>query len=405
MKHEGPVYSVAFSADGKQILTAGWDKTIRLWNIETSPIEDNDFARLSTTITSGVFSPDGTKVLTVSDDSTARIWDVASRKQIHSLKHEAGVNSAVFNADGTMVLTACDDSTIFIWETARGRQLNSLKVENAVNNAVFSYNGKLIMAKADETTLTGDSFIYIWNATLTPATPVHMFTYAGISSAVFSADGKKILIASIDGAAHLLDANSGNPIISFKHDKIVNSAVFSPDGKRILTASDDYTARLWDPVTGNQVGSSMKHSTAVKSAVFSPDGKWIVTASWDNAAHLWDAVTMKEIGVAKTHEGIVTSAVFSPDSKWILTAGYDSTVRLWGIAGDLDMPTSLFELQAKATTGVAYNIETGETMCIPAKEWAALKEEYDNRGREHYKNCKYHQYNLWRRFNHDDAGK
>ena len=400
MKHDGPVYAVAFSPDGKQILTAGWDKAIRLWNIETSPIENNDLAKLSTIVTSSVFSPDGNKVLTIGEDSTARIWDLSSRKQIDSLKHEAGVNSAVFNADGTMVLTACDDSTIRIWEAATGKQINFLPFEDKVSKAIFSFNDKLIL------TLTNDNSIQIWNAALiATAKPISNFTYPDIYSAVFSADGKSILIASGDSAAHLLDASTGRLMISFKHDNIVRSAVFSKDGKRILTAGEDYTARLWDIATGNQIGPSMKHSTYVNNAAFSADGKWIVTASWDNAAHLWDAVTLKEIGVSKKHEGVVTSAVFSPDSKLILTAGYDSTVRLWGIAGDLDIPTSLFKLQTKATTGVAYNIETSETMCISAKEWAALKEEYYNRGREHYKNCKYPQYNFWRRFNNNDAGK
>src|SRR4030095_10929792 len=113
----------------------------------------------------------------------------------------------------------------------------------------------------------------------------------------------------------------------------------------------------------------------------------------------------KEIGTVKKHEGIVSSAVFSPDSKLILTAGYDSTVRLWEIAGDLDMPTSLFKLQAKVTTGVVYDIETGETICIPLKEWAVLKEEYNKQAQKHYKECKYQHYNLWRRFNNDDAEK
>ena len=405
MKHEGPVYSVSFSADGKQILTAGWDKTIRLWDIETSSIGNNDFAMLNGEVTSGFFSPDGTMVLTVSDDSTARIWDLSSRKQIVSLKHKGLVKSAVFSTDGAKLLTVCDDSTILIWETATGRPLNSLKLEDPISNGVFSYNGKLIMAVTDDVTATGNNHIHIWDAALTSAKPLHTFTHTGVSAAVFSADGKTILISSTDGAAHLLNADSGKEVILFKHDVIVNSAVFSPDGKRILTASDDFTARIWNLATGNQIGPSMKHRSFVKSAVFSPDGKWIITTSWDNAAHLWDAATLKEIGVGRKHDGSVTSAAFSPDSKSILTTGNDPATRLWQITSDLDIPTSLFELQAKATTGVIYNPETSETNCLPDKEWRTLKEQYDKRGREHYKNCKYPQYNLWRKFNIDEAGK
>lgn len=401
MKHEGPVYSVAFNPDGKQILTAGWDKAIRLWDIETTAVENGNIITLNGPVKNSVFSPDGTRILTVTDDPTPRIWELSSRNQIDSLKHEANVISAVFNADGTKLLTACEDSTIHIWETTSAKQLDSLKLEFAVNTAVFSSNDKLILTVTEDETGYDDSYLRIWNATLTSmAKPIQTFRHPGINSAVFSADGKTIL-ASGNRAAYLLDANTGKQIISFKHDDIVRTAVFNTGGNKILTASDDYTARVWNVATGEQVGSSLKHTTYVGSAAFSPDGKWIITAGWDKAAHLWDAITLKEIGVAKKHEGTVTSAVFSPDNKWILTAGYDSTVRLWEIAGDLDIPTSLFKLQAKATTGIAYNIETGETRCIPAQEWKALREEYDKKGGEHYKVCKYRQYNLWRRFNND----
>jgi WD40 repeat protein len=402
LKHEGPVYSVSFSHDGKEILSGGWDKTIRLWNIETSVTENNILASMNGKVTNTILSRDGTKVLVVSMDSTANIWDLVSRKQIVSLKHETAVNNAVFDPDNTKVLTTCDDSSIRIWETATGKQTGSLKFEEDVSYSAFNGNGKLIL------TVTGNNHINIWDAALASAAkPVHTFTYPDIHYAVFSPDGKTILIAAGDNAAHLLDANTGNPIISFKHDNMVSNAVYSADGNRILTASYDYTARLWNAVTGQQIGPSMKHSNYVNSANFSPNRKWIITASWDNEAHLWDAVTLKEIGMAKKHEGAgaVTSAVFSSDSKWIITGGYDSTVRLWEISGDQDMPASLFKLQAKATTGMMYNLETSETTCITATEWAALKEEYDDRGRKHYKKCKYPQHNLWRKFNYDEAEK
>lgn len=400
MKHEGPVYSVAFSADGKQILTAGWDKTIRLWDVETTAAGSNILATLKGIVNNSAFSMDGTKVLAITNDSAVTVLDLASGKRIDSLKHDAGVNSAVFSADGRKLLTTCNDSTIRIWETGTGKQINSLKFEDQVSNAVFDPDGKMILV------VINNIYIRVLNADLTsPAKPIHSFTYPGINTAFFSPDGKTILIAGEDSAAHLLNAVTGKQIISFKHDDMITSAVFSNDGNRVLTASDDYTARLWNVTTGNQVGPSLKHVAGVKSAAFSADGKWIVTASWDNAAHLWDASTLKEIGTVRKHEGIVTSAVFSPDGKWILTGGYDATVRLWEIAGDLDIPTSLFTLQAKVITGVAYDVETGETICIPAKEWETLREQYNSWGREHYKNCKYPRYNLWRKFNTNEAGK
>ena len=73
------------------------------------------------------------------------------------------------------------------------------------------------------------------------------------------------------------------------HTGAVVSASFSADGKRVVTASVDKTARVWDADTGKPVGESMAHGFRINSATFSPDGKRVVTASGDKTARVWDA--------------------------------------------------------------------------------------------------------------------
>jgi len=397
MKHDGQVYSVAFSPDGNWILTAGGDKNVRLWYMATIPSKIISFKQKSI-VTGAVFSPDGKWILTSGYDSAAHIWDAASKKQIGSFMHEDVVYSAVFSPDGKWILTASRDKTARLWDVVTKKQIGSpMKYKGAVTSAVFSPDGKWIL------TAGSDHYAWLWDAGT--GKKITSFEHnATVTRATFSPDGKSILVAS-DSSAYLLDAISGKQLAVFKHEDMVHDAVFSPDGKWILTASWDNTARIWDVVTGKQAGPEMKHDAGLNSAVFSPDGKWILTAGWDKAAHIWYTATLKEIGLAKKHEAAVTSAVFSPDGKWILTGGYDSAAHLWEIEGDLDFPASLFKLQAKAITGVAYNTETSETRCIPTQNWLALKEEYYNQAREHYKICKYSPYNLWRRFNKDEAEK
>jgi len=147
--------------------------------------------------------------------------------------------------------------------------------------------------------------------------------------AIFSPDGTRILTASWDKTAKLLDANSGKLILSLAHHGAVNRATFSTDGKLILTASADKTAKLWD-ATG-QLITSFTHQDTVTDAVFSPDGIRVLTASADRTAKLWEASTGKLIS-SFAHQAAVNCVAFSPDGRQILTASVDKTAKVWDVA-------------------------------------------------------------------------
>lgn len=70
------------------------------------------------------------------------------------------------------------------------------------------------------------------------------------------------------------------------HANGVYSAVFSADGQRVVTASEDGTARVWDQA-GRELQVLEGHTGPVRSARFSEDGKWVVTNSEDGTARIW----------------------------------------------------------------------------------------------------------------------
>jgi WD40 repeat protein/class 3 adenylate cyclase len=108
--------SVAFSPDGKYILSGDNDNIARLWDIQTGQ-EIRQFVGHRDLVYSATFSPDGKYVATASNDSTARLWDTQTGQELRRFTgHTAGVENVAFSPDGKYLLTASDDGTARLWD-------------------------------------------------------------------------------------------------------------------------------------------------------------------------------------------------------------------------------------------------------------------------------------------------
>src|SRR5262249_11252733 len=110
-----PVWAVAFSPDGKTVMTGGTEPIARLWDVATRrPVRY--LSGHQGGVNSVAFSPDGCFVLTGSRDETARLWDAASGKPIGPpLRHPEPVARVAFGRDGKTILTATDEQVYRSW--------------------------------------------------------------------------------------------------------------------------------------------------------------------------------------------------------------------------------------------------------------------------------------------------
>ena len=120
--HASSVNSVAFSPDGRHIVSGSNDETIRLWDALTGGEMGNPLQGPTSWVRSVAFSPDGRHIVSGSEDNTIRLWDVQTGGQVGNplQGHTFGVCSVAFSPDGKYIVSGSGDRTIQLWEAHIG---------------------------------------------------------------------------------------------------------------------------------------------------------------------------------------------------------------------------------------------------------------------------------------------
>jgi WD40 repeat protein len=336
--------SPRWSPVGKYIVTHGFDKKVRIWNLSdqisavTTTIKSKDavieaswspdgkyvvtptrksiliwdkfgkqlarFQGHSDVVSSANFSPDGKKIVTASTDKTARVWDRSGKQLLLLNGDDKGIEYAAFSPDGKYILTAIDDKETKIWSDS-GELISTFKARGMI----WSPNSKYIIAKFD---YDGKNYSSLWNTSGEKIVefPPSKNSFIGAS---FSPDGERIV--TTDGTILSIWNTSSQKLSEFKVNQDIYNPSFSPDGKRIIATSTNNTAIIWD-INGKQL-VEIPYQTLVVYAKFSPDGKRILTASNDNKFNIWDT-SGKQLAEYKYSSTFITEAEFSPDGKHIL---------------------------------------------------------------------------------------
>ncbi|MBF8189972.1 PD40 domain-containing protein [Nonomuraea sp. K274] len=199
----GPIWAVAFSADGKTLATGGYDRTVRLWDLSTGGPLGEPLTGHTSIADSMAFSPDGKTLATGSIEGAVRLWDVSTGRPLGEVLTGDTPSSVAFSPDGkNLAIAYNDDGTVRLWDISTGRRL-----------------GK---------PFTGHS--------------------GPIRSVAFSPDGSTLASAGDDGTVRLWGAAEhrplGDPLTG--HTGPVWSVAFSPDGNTLATGNNDGTVQLWN---------------------------------------------------------------------------------------------------------------------------------------------------------------
>lgn len=305
-------------------------------------------------VLAAAFSPRGDLVATGGGDQVVRIWDATKGTALWQSEPQAGsINSVNFSADGAFLLTGGSDGVVRIWNLPVGdsqqaglpaydhkfpvdllvhfpSSKNQALCEDltGISAAVFSPDGtRIITANADKTAGILDS----QSGRVLRVLRGHE---GSLTSAAFSPGGTQVITSGCEAVARIWEVSTGTLIRTLHgHKGCILSVAFSPDGQRVATAGADQTARIWDARTGTLVYALVGHTDRVSSVAFSATGKQLVTASFDHTARVWDAVTGSERLSLEAHADALNAAAFSPDGQQVITASNDGTARIWDLRG------------------------------------------------------------------------
>jgi len=304
--HTSYVYDVTFSSDGKEIASAAWDGTLRLWNATTG----QTLRVLSTTQLGYMrcvqYSPDGkqlvsTEIGQADSDGRTRLWNRLDGKLIDTWTFKADTEDfrACFDPTGSEVVVGTTDGSIRRHREGEQEPVRSWKAHEELPNRPTRFSGTVsdVARSQDGKRLVSggnDWTVRVWSLEDRQNLAVLRGHQQVITRVAFSPEDRWIASSSLDHQVILWDGASYQEAARLTHGSQVYGMAFSPDGTRLACGCADSTIRLWDLATFQQVAELRGHSAYVHAVAFSPDGTQLVSGSGDKTVRIWDTMSAVE---------------------------------------------------------------------------------------------------------------
>ncbi len=294
LRHRAPIRDLAFRPDGRMLVSAGEDGTVRTWDTATwQEAAPPPWAEVHPSGTGRIVGPialnprEGRMLVAFDGEGRGLFWDIERRRRMGPiLEHPSrtAVGAVVFSPDGRQLVTSGSDGMARRWDVATCRPIGEALRHGGV----------------------------------------------GITSLALSPDGQTLVTGGEDRRAIRWEMATGRCLGRVLLDSPVRKIAFSRDGQRIITGTRDGRLHVWDPELG-RVSDLPPQGTAVTSIAISPDGNLFATGTEGGTVRLWDTTLLRQTGQTDKLNGAVRGLAFRPDSQALAIGQDDGTIRLRGV--------------------------------------------------------------------------
>jgi WD40 repeat protein len=301
--HSYPIYALAFSPDGRWLVSGSLDSTAKLWDA-VEGCERRSF-KGAMTFASVDFSPDGRWLALAATNgypfdnakpatNSLSLWDSTRPDEVRGLNGHAGQLCCVrFSPDGRLLASTEGGMVVNLWDVASGRIIKTLK-QGLIRSKIY-----------------GGAFR---------------------SSLAFSPDGR--FLATRSWPVTLWEISSGKEVRTFGPDSDALSATvfldFAPDGQSVVEAKGNGTIRIWNAASGKEMRSLANPpkrsgvTDILRCAALSKDGHCLAVSTYSSAdakhkVTLWDIRSARPIGALDNADACEALA-FSLDGEWLAIA-------------------------------------------------------------------------------------
>ncbi len=375
--HKGFVESIAFTPDGKQLVSGSRDQSVRFWDMETHEVVDIKHGHAGYVLDVACL-PDGSGIVSGSKDGFARSWTTDQNAPADVADVGTGIVALDWSEVNNSVAVGTWGYDVQLFDSAMGNHRTNLSGHSGAVVAVKYSPDESILATASR-----DGSVILWD----PVEDVQLRRFwhpagkgADLRCLTFSPDGEVIAVGDDDGNIHFWNVDDGELVRSLVQKnrsgkpESVSKVAFHPDGTQLY--STGRYLYIFDLETGKQTYRG-GHVSTVKSIAVSPVGEYLVTGSRDETIRVQSYQRRKLFSRLEGHSNVVSSMAFMPNGRHLVSGSYDRTVRIWDIETATEraiLPSHASEVNAITVSDDGNTIVSG-TQQGKLHFWRAASEE------------------------------